>query len=204
MHKPNGNELVIHPKVQVLDPGRELTWGGGVPGIFTGRHVFRLEPLPDGRTRLVHEESFRGIAVPFAELGTIEEGYEQVNRSVAARVEALRVRTQDYVKAARALGRSEGAVITHHVLPNATVSALAFAPFLMTGAIASLASLDFLGLGLPADAPSLGEVLRQGKNHIEAPWLGLSGFITLVALLSLLVFIGEGLRDAFDPRKAGG
>ena len=94
VHKPNGNELVIHPKVQVLDPGRELTWGGGVPGIFTGRHVFRLEPLPDGRTRLVHEESFRGIAVPFAELGTIEEGYEQVNRSVAARVEALRVRKE--------------------------------------------------------------------------------------------------------------
>ena len=90
VHKPNGNEVIIHPHVQVLRPGQELTWGGGVPGIFTGRHVFRLEPLPGGRTRLVHAERFSGLAVPFAELDTIEEGYDEVNRSVAARVAQLR------------------------------------------------------------------------------------------------------------------
>lgn len=89
VHKPNGNELVIHPKVQTLEPQRELTWGGGVPGVFKGSHVFRLEPLPNGRTRLVHEETFSGIAVPFAELDTIEQGYEQVNRSLADRVASI-------------------------------------------------------------------------------------------------------------------
>ncbi len=92
VHKPNGHELTIHPRVKVIEPGAELTWGGGVPGIFVGRHVFRLEALPDGRTRLVHEERFRGIAVPFAELDSIEEGYEQVNRALAQRVQERRAR----------------------------------------------------------------------------------------------------------------
>lgn len=87
IHKPNGNRIVIHPEVQVVAPQQELTWGGGVPGIFEGRHVFRLERLDDGHTRLVHEERFSGIAVPFAELDTIEEGYRLVNAAVAARAE---------------------------------------------------------------------------------------------------------------------
>ncbi|MCA9661460.1 MAG: SRPBCC domain-containing protein [Myxococcales bacterium] len=88
VHKPNGNELVIHPRVEVLEAERELTWGGGVPGVFVGHHVFRLVPLPGDRTRLIHTEVFRGIAVPFAELDTIEAGYEQVNRALAERVES--------------------------------------------------------------------------------------------------------------------
>ncbi len=88
VHKPNGHELVIHPRVEVLEPEKNLTWGGGVPGIFVGHHVFLLDPLPGDRTKLVHKETFRGIAVPFAELDTIEEGYEQVNRALAKRAEA--------------------------------------------------------------------------------------------------------------------
>jgi hypothetical protein len=88
VHKPNGNQLTIHPKLQVAKRQRELTWGGGVPGIFTGRHAFVLQPLSGGRTHLVHEESFKGIAVPFAELGSIEEGYQRVNAALARRCEA--------------------------------------------------------------------------------------------------------------------
>lgn len=92
IHKPNGNEVTIHPEVQVLDEHRELTWGGGVPGLFTGRHVFRLEPTADGGTHLVHEETFRGLGVPFAELDSIEEGYGRVNEALRRRAEGQRRR----------------------------------------------------------------------------------------------------------------
>jgi len=117
------------------------------------------------------------------------------------RAEFLRVRNFDYVKAARALGVSDGVIIIRHALPNAMVATVTFMPFILTGSITTLTSLDFLGFGLPPGSPSLGELLAQGKANLQAPWLGLTAFFTLAIMLSLLVFIGEAARDAFDPRK---
>ncbi len=117
------------------------------------------------------------------------------------RAEFLRARNFEYVRAARALGLSNTRIILKHVLPNATVATLTMLPFIMSGSIGSLTALDFLGLGQPPGSASLGELLQEGKNHTEAPWLALSGFFATGLLLSLLVFIGEGVRDAFDPRK---
>ena len=120
------------------------------------------------------------------------------------RAEFLRARNFDYVRAARVLGMGHAGVIWRHVLPNAMVATLTYLPFLLAGAVVALTSLDFLGLGLPPGSPSLGELLRQGKENLQAPWLGISGFMTLAVMLTLLVFIGEAVRDAFDPRKGGG
>ena len=117
------------------------------------------------------------------------------------RAEFLRTRNFDYVRAARALGATDIAIMARHILPNAMTAALSFLPFILSGAITSLTALDFLGFGLPAGSPSLGEVLNQGKNNLTAPWLGLSGFAVIAGMLSLLIFVGEGVRDAFDPRK---
>src|SRR5690606_38290920 len=116
------------------------------------------------------------------------------------RAEFLRGRNLDYVRAAGALGISNPRVILRHVLPNAMVATMTFMPFLLTGAITTLTSLDFLGFGLPPGSPSLGELVAQGKNNLHAPWLALSAFTVLSLMLTLLVFIGEGVRDAFDPR----
>jgi microcin C transport system permease protein len=117
------------------------------------------------------------------------------------RAEFLRARNFDYVRAARALGTSNPVIMWRHVLPNAMVSTLTFLPFILNGAITTLTSLDFLGFGLPPGSPSLGELLAQGKNNLQAPWLGITAFMTLAIMLSLLIFIGEAVRDAFDPRK---
>lgn len=117
------------------------------------------------------------------------------------RAEFLRTRNFDYVRAARALGLSELTILRRHVLPNALVSVFTFLPFLITGAITTLTSLDFLGFGLPLGSPSLGELLAQGKNNPQSPWLGLIGFFTLAFMLSLWLFVGEAVRDAFNPRK---
>jgi microcin C transport system permease protein len=117
------------------------------------------------------------------------------------RAEFLRTRNFDYVRAARALGARDLTIMFRHILPNAMVATLTFLPFILSGAITSLTALDFLGFGLPAGSPSLGELLSQGKTNLNAPWLGLSSFFVLALMLSLLIFIGEGVRDAFDPRK---
>ena len=117
------------------------------------------------------------------------------------RAEFLRARNFEYVRAARALGVSNAKIMFRHVLPNAMVATLTFLPFIITGVIGSLAALDFLGFGLPSSAPSLGELTLQAKNNLQAPWLGFSAFFTFAIMLSLLVFIFEGVRDAFDPRK---
>lgn len=116
------------------------------------------------------------------------------------RAETLKARKLEYVVAARAMGISDAMILWRHILPNTVVAALTFMPFIMTGAIATLTSLDFLGFGLPPGSASLGELLAQGKGNVHAPWLGLSGFFSVALLLTLLVFIGEGVRDAFDPR----
>lgn len=117
------------------------------------------------------------------------------------RAEFLRARNFEYVRAARALGVSSGTIMVRHVLPNAMVATVTLLPFIVTGAIGALATLDFLGFGLPSSSPSLGELTRQAKENLQAPWLGFSAFFTFAFMLSLLVFIFEGVRDAFDPRK---
>ncbi|QEL26574.1 ABC transporter permease [Bosea sp. F3-2] len=117
------------------------------------------------------------------------------------RAEFLRARNFEYVRAARALGLSNRTIMIRHLLPNAMVATLTFLPFILNGSITTLTSLDFLGFGLPPGSPSLGELLAQGKANLQAPWLGLSGFLVIALMLSLLIFIGEAVRDAFDPRK---
>ncbi|MFB4393355.1 MULTISPECIES: ABC transporter permease [unclassified Pseudomonas] len=117
------------------------------------------------------------------------------------RAEFLRGRNLEYVRAARALGMSNGPIMFRHILPNAMISTMTFMPFILTGAIGTLTALDFLGFGLPAGSASLGELVAQGKSNLQAPWLGMSAFAVLALMLSLLVFIGESARDAFDPRK---
>ncbi len=117
------------------------------------------------------------------------------------RAEFLRTRNFDYVRAAGALGVSNLTIMWRHVLPNAMVATLTLMPFILTGSITALTSLDFLGLGMPPGSPSLGEMLAQGKNNLNAPWLGITAFLSLAFMLTLLTFIGEAVRDAFDPRK---
>lgn len=118
------------------------------------------------------------------------------------RAEFLRARNFDYVRAARNLGVSDGQIMFRHILPNALASSLSQLPFMLTANIVALTALDFLGYGLPPGSPSLGELMVQGKNNLDAPWLALSGFFSLTIVLSLLIFIGEALRDAFDPRRS--
>ncbi|MGZ9021047.1 MAG: ABC transporter permease [Rhodoplanes sp.] len=120
------------------------------------------------------------------------------------RAEFLRGRNFEYVQAARALGVSNALIMFRHLLPNAMVATLTFLPFILSSSVMTLTALDFLGFGLPPGSPSLGEMLSQGKANIQAPWLGLTAFFTVAVMLSLLIFIGEAVRDAFDPRKAFG
>ncbi|MBL4583223.1 MAG: ABC transporter permease [Pseudomonadales bacterium] len=117
------------------------------------------------------------------------------------RAEFLRGRNLEYVRAARALGLSNPRIMYRHILPNAMVSTMTFMPFILSGAITTLTALDFLGFGLPVGSPSLGELVAQGKANLQAPWLGISAFVVLALMLTLLIFIGEAARDAFDPRK---
>jgi len=127
--------------------------------------------------------------------------FSWMNLTSVVRAEFLRARNFDYVKAARALGVSEKRIMIRHVLPNALVSAMTYIPFIMSGGVTALTTLDFLGFGLPPGSPSLGELLLQGKANPQAPWLGFTGFIIIAGMLVLIIFIAEGVRDAFDPRK---
>jgi microcin C transport system permease protein len=117
------------------------------------------------------------------------------------RAEFLRGRNFEYVAAARALGVSNFTIMRQHLMPNAMVATLTFLPFILGGSITTLTSLDYLGFGLPAGSPSLGELLQQGTDNLQSPWLALTGFVAISLMLSLLIFIGEAARDAFDPRK---
>jgi microcin C transport system permease protein len=117
------------------------------------------------------------------------------------RAEFLRTRSLDYIRAAKALGVTTPVIMFRHALPNAMVATLSLLPFVLAGSITTLTGLDFLGFGLPPGSASLGELLAQGKNNVQAPWLGITAFLSLAAMLSLLTFVGEAVRDAFDPRK---
>ncbi|MDX1801772.1 MAG: ABC transporter permease [Marinobacter sp.] len=132
-----------------------------------------------------------GIMLLFSWMGLVD----------VVRAEFLRARNFEYVRAARALGLGNRMIMFRHILPNAMVATLTFVPFILTGAITGLTSLDFLGFGLPSGSPSLGELIAQGKANLQAPWLGISAFVSLAIMLTLLVFVGEAVRDAFDPRK---
>src|SRR5204862_5126186 len=117
------------------------------------------------------------------------------------RAEFLRGRNFEYIQAARALGVSNGVIMFRHLLPNAMVATMTFLPFIVSSSVMTLTALDFLGFGLPPGSPSLGELLSQGKANVHAPWRGLTGFFTVALMMSLLIFVGEAVRDAFDPRK---
>ncbi len=127
--------------------------------------------------------------------------FSWMNLTGVVRAEFLRGRNLDYVRAAKALGVSDAAVMWRHILPNAMVATLTFLPFTLSGSVTILASLDFLGFGLPPGSPSLGELVAQGKNNLQAPWLGFTAFFVLGGVLTLLIFVGEAVRDAFDPRR---
>ncbi|SFR46184.1 microcin C transport system permease protein [Marinobacter daqiaonensis] len=133
-----------------------------------------------------------GIMLLFSWMGLVD----------VVRAEFLRARNFEYVKAARALGLDNRKIMFRHILPNAMVATLTFLPFILTGAITGLTSLDFLGFGLPSGSPSLGELIAQAKDNLHAPWLAGSAFVSLALMLTLLVFVGEAVRDAFDPRKS--
>uniref|UniRef100_A0A8J4HBB1 ABC transporter permease n=1 Tax=Acidicaldus sp. TaxID=1872105 RepID=A0A8J4HBB1_9PROT len=127
--------------------------------------------------------------------------FSWMNLTGVVRAEFLRGRNLDYVRAGRALGLSDLTVMFRHILPNALVATLTFLPFTLSGSVTILASLDFLGFGLPPGSPSLGELVSEGKNNLQAPWLGITAFVVLGGMLTLLIFIGEAVRDSFDPRK---
>jgi len=178
---------------------------GAVQGYFGGRTDLIFQRLLEiwGST-----PSLYVIIILFAILGrsfwllvfvTILFGWPALVGVV--RAEFLRARNFEYVRAARALGVSDRVIMFRHILPNAMVATLTMLPFVVTGTISGLAALDYLGYGLPASAPSLGELALQAKQNLQAPWLGFTAFFTFAIMLSLLVFVFEGIRDAFDPRK---
>lgn len=178
---------------------------GAVQGFFGGRLDLFMQRLLEiwGGT-----PSLYVIIILFAILGrsfwllvfvTILFGWTALVGVV--RAEFLRARNFEYVRAARALGVSNWTIMFRHMLPNAMVATLTLMPFIVTGTIGTLAGLDFLGYGLPSSLPSLGEMTLQAKQNLQAPWLGFTAFIAFAVMLSLLVFVFEGVRDAFDPRK---
>ncbi len=179
---------------------------GAVQGYFGGKTDLILQrvieiwgSLPSLYILII----FSAMFVPgFWTLLIILLAFSWVSLVDVVRAEFLRARNFDYVRAAKALGVPTPIIMWRHVLPNAVVATLTMLPFILTGSITALTSLDFLGLGLPPGSPSLGELLAQGKNNLQAPWLGFTTFIVLALMLTLLTFIGEAVRDAFDPRKA--
>ncbi|MGO9473205.1 MAG: ABC transporter permease [Rhodomicrobium sp.] len=178
---------------------------GAVQGFFGGwtdlslqRFIEILGSLP----RLYILLILSAILAPsFWTLLTIMLVFEWTAFVGPVRAEFLRGRNFEYVRAARALGLSNRQIMFKHLLPNAMVATVTFLPFILDGAIAALTALDYLGFGLPPGSPSLGELLQQGKQNLQAPWLGLTAFFTIALMLSLLVFVGEAVRDALDPRK---
>lgn len=178
---------------------------GAVQGYYGGRLdlvMQRIIEIWSSMPSLYILIIFSSIFIPgFWTLLAILLLFSWVSLVDVVRAEFLRARNFDYVRAAHALGVSNTVIIRRHVLPNAMVATLTYMPFILTGSITALTSLDFLGLGLPPGSPSLGELLAQGKNNLQAPWLGIAAFVSLATMLTLLTFIGEAVRDAFDPRK---
>lgn len=171
---------------------------GGKTDIFMQRFIEIWESLPQLFILIIVSSVFMPT---FGILLIILLFFSWPSLVSVVRAEFLRTRNFEFVKAAKALGASNAAIIRRHILPNAIVATITFVPFLLAEAIVSLAALDFLGLGLSQEYPSLGDLVRQGKDNLQAPWIGITIFIILSTLLTLLIFIGEGVRDAFDARK---
>lgn len=171
---------------------------GGVTDLVVGRFLEIWSSLPQLFILIIISSL---IAPSFLSILIILLLFGWTQLTGVVRAEFLKTRNLDYVKAARILGVSDFRIMLRHILPNALVASITYIPFMLSGAIVSLTALDFLGLGLPPGTPSLGELVRQGKENLQAPWIGLTVFITLSCLLSLLIFIGEGVRDAFDPHR---
>ncbi len=171
---------------------------GGVIDIVLQRFIEIWESLPQLFILII----IASIFLPtFWSLLIILMLFSWTSLTSMVRAEFLRTRNFEYVKAAKALGVSNFRIIFKHILPNALVTSITFIPFILSESIVALTSLDFLGLGLSSDYPSLGDLVRQGKDNLQAPWIGITIFIVLSSLLTMLIFIGEGVRDAFDTRK---
>ena len=171
---------------------------GGKLDIFTQRFMEIWESLPQLFVLIIIASIFTPT---FWTLLLILILFSWVNLTGVVRAEFLRARNLEFVLAAKALGVSNSRIMFRHILPNAVIATITFVPFILSEAIVALTALDFLGFGLPYEYPSLGDLVRQGKDNLQAPWIGLSIFVVLATLLTLLIFIGEGVRDAFDARK---
>lgn len=192
--------------------GLTLTLGSSVVGVVVGAFQGYYGGLTDlaGQRFMEIWSGMPGLFILIILASMVEPGFwwllavtmlfSWMSLVDVVRAEFLRGRNLEYVRAARALGLPDRTIMFRHILPNAMIATVTFLPFIVSGSITTLTSLDFLGFGLPPGSPSLGELLAQGKNNLQAPWLGLSAFAVLGVILSLLVFIGEGVRDAFDPR----
>lgn len=178
---------------------------GAVQGYFGGRrdlYIGRFLEVWSSLPQLFILIIISSIITPsYASLLIVLLLFSWTSLTGVVRAEFLKTRNLDYVKAARVLGVSDSVIITRHILPNALVATLTYLPFMLSGAIVALSALDFLGLGLPVGTPSLGELVRQGKENLHAPWIGLAIFAVLTMILSLLLLMGEGLRDALDPHE---
>ena len=193
-----GLVLTIISSIIGITAGAFQGYYGGKLDLFMQRVIEIWSSLPSLYILII----FSAMFVPgFWTLLAILLLFSWVGLVDVVRAEFLRARNFDYVRAANALGVSNHTIMYRHVLPNAMVATMSLMPFILTGSITALTSLDFLGLGLPPGSPSLGELLSQGKNNLQAPWLGISAFFSLAFMLTLLTFIGEAVRDAFDPRK---
>lgn len=172
-------------------------FGGKIDIIFQ-RLLEMWESLPQLFVLIIIASIF---APTFWSLLLIMLAFTWMSLTGVVRAEFLRTRNFEFVKAAKALGVSDSRIIFRHILPNALVASITFIPFILSEAIVALTALDFLGLGLPHEYPSLGDLVRQGKDNLQAPWIGISIFVVLSGLLTMLIFIGEGVRDAFDSRR---
>jgi microcin C transport system permease protein len=190
--------LTVISSIIGITAGAFQGYYGGKTDLFMQRVIEVWSSLPSLYILII----FSAMFVPgFWTLLLILLLFSWVSLVDVVRAEFLRARNLDYVRAANALGVANRTIMVRHVLPNAMVATMTMMPFILTGSITALTSLDFLGLGLPPGSPSLGELLSQGKNNLQAPWLGISAFVSLAFMLTLLTFIGEAVRDAFDPRK---
>lgn len=182
-------------------------FAGAVQGYFGGKTdiiMQRILEIWEALPQLFILIIVASIFVPsFWTLLLILLFFSWTSLNAVVRAEFLRTRNFEFVKAAKALGVGNFRIIYRHILPNAVVATITFVPFLLSEAIVALTALDFLGLGLSQDYPSLGDLVRQGKDNLQAPWIGITIFVVLSTLLTLLIFIGEGVRDAFDSRKNG-
>ncbi len=193
-----GLALTIIGTIVGITAGAFQGFYGGILDLIMQRVIEIWQAMPSLLILII----FASMFVPgFVTLLLVLSLFSWTSLVDVVRAEFLRARNFDYVRAANALGVKDFTIMRRHVLPNAMVATVTFMPFILTASITSLTSLDFLGLGLPPGSASLGELLLQGKNNLQAPWLGFTAFISLALMLSLLTFVGEAVRDAFDPRK---